>query len=103
MLAGPAFALTVITVVPRNNSQSNGSVDAVAIDNRKAFATANAITKEVFERINSQGEIYLTSAMVEGVYGIRVVSANPQAQENYVKRAFEILVTITEIVLSSCI
>ena len=40
----------------------------------------NALTREVYELINSRGEIFLTSAVVGGTYAIRVVSANPKAE-----------------------
>ena len=60
---------------------------------------ANAVTKDVYERINAGGEIYLTSGVVNGVYAIRVVSANPKAEEKFVRRAFAVLVRTTEDVL----
>lgn len=61
--------------------------------------SANGITQEVYELINSRGEIFLTSGVVNGVYAIRVVSANPKADEPHLKRAFEILVATAEEVL----
>ena len=50
--------------------------------------------------MNRDGEIYITSSVVGGIYAIRVVSANPMAEEKYVKRAFEIIVKAVEDVKS---
>ncbi|KAG0650472.1 Tyrosine decarboxylase 1 [Hyphodiscus hymeniophilus] len=77
---GPSFALTVLTIVPK----VAGTVEQ------------NAITKAVYELVNKRGEIFLTSGVVGGVYAIRVVSANPLAHEENVRKAFEILVETTE-------
>jgi len=123
VLTPPAFALTVLTVVPRSpgtanavnavlsNGTNNGETqvgvadglesetNALSISNgdvphtdAEVLAKANDLTKDVYELINSRGEIFLTSAVVNGIYVIRVVSANPKADEKYIRRAFEILV-----------
>lgn len=78
----PAFALTVFTC------------------NADDLEKRNKLTKEVYELVNKRGEIYITSSVVGGVYAIRVVSANPQAEEKYVRRAFDIIVQATEDVLA---
>lgn len=127
----PAFALTVLTVVPRSfgaanavygtiaNGVTNGETQAgvgdgleketkavtqsngeVSHPEADTLAKANEITKEVYELINSRGEIFLTSAVVAGIYVIRVVSASPKAEEKYIRRAFEILVKTAEEVLA---
>jgi aromatic-L-amino-acid decarboxylase len=83
MITGPNFALTVFNVVPR---EGGGKEEQ------------DAITKEVYELVNKRGEIFLTSGVVNGTYAIRVVSANPKAEERFLKKAFEILVrTIEEV------
>lgn len=66
----------------------------------KTLTEANAITKEVYERINAGGEIFLTSTMIKDVYAIRVVSANEQTDEKHMRKAFDILVRTTEDILS---
>jgi aromatic-L-amino-acid decarboxylase len=76
----PSFALTVFRVVPK------------VADNQDQ----DKITKEVYETVNKRGEIYITSSVVGGAYVIRVVSANPMAEEKFVRRAFKILVDTTE-------
>lgn len=52
----------------------------------------NAVTQRVYERVNSQGEFYISSSVVCGVYIIRIVSANGAAEEKYLKMVFERLV-----------
>lgn len=90
----PAFALTVFRVKnPSAAAESNG------VGTVKKDQDADAITKKVYELINSRGEIFITSTVIDGVYVIRVVSANPLAEEKYVRNAFDILVRTTEEVL----
>ena len=57
------------------------------------------MTQAVYERVNGGGQVYLTSGVVGGAYSIRVVSANPMAEEKYVRQAFEILVKEAEAVI----
>lgn len=114
----PAFALTVLTIVPLHEEDGaavaaepqDGGVTEVGINEgllsddddvlppprANAQKRANALTKEVYEAINAAGEIFLTSSVVKGVYTIRVVSANPKADEQHLRRAFEILVKTAE-------
>lgn len=99
VLAGPAFALVVLTVKPRCRVQHENEADFMVNGDKASHSEANAITKKVYERINSQGEIYLTSTVIDDLHAIRVVSANPQAQENFIRKAFEILVNTAEEVL----
>ena len=114
VLTPPAFALTVFTVVPRvqvydnvltngvsHTGVTDGLINATAPPqpDNKQLQEANALTKEVYELVNSRGEIFITSSVVNGIYAIRVVSANPLAAEKYVRRAFEIFVHTAEEVL----
>ncbi|KAI9848597.1 MAG: hypothetical protein M1837_007266 [Sclerophora amabilis] len=112
ILTKPAFALTVLTVVPRphppptstalaGSPPSNGALEAYSNDftsdaRSHAIMDANTLTKEVYETINSRGEIFLTSSVIGGAYAIRVVSANPKADAKHLRKAFEILVETTE-------
>lgn len=101
IITRPAFGLTVLRVKGRNlreNLSSNGS-DAVLSNGTHVVQKdeeSDALTKGVYELINAQGEIFITSTVIAGVSAIRVVSSNPQAEEKYVRRAFEILVRSTE-------
>ena len=63
------------------------------------LSDADAVTKSVYDLINSRGEIALTRTDVKGCTAIRIVSANPLTEEKYLRRAFDILVTTTEEVL----
>ncbi|CAG8959618.1 hypothetical protein HYFRA_00001521 [Hymenoscyphus fraxineus] len=80
ILAGPSFALTVFNIVSLGGEEKE----------------QNALSKEVYELVNSRGKIYITSSVVAGIYVIRVVSANPKAEEKYLRKAFDILVATTE-------
>jgi aromatic-L-amino-acid decarboxylase len=80
IITGPSFALTVFNVVPKVAGKEE----------------QNKITKAVYELINKRGEIYITSSVVGDAYAIRVVSANPLAEEKFLRKAFEILVDTTE-------
>lgn len=114
ILAPPDFALTVLTVRPHKNKTiqptTNGTdprpeqdqVDTkISIGKDDADLTAgNEITKQVFEIIDAKKEFFLTSTVVGGVYAIRVVSANPLAEERMVREAFEEIVKVTEEVLA---
>lgn len=92
IITKPAFALTVFRI-------KNPKTYANGVTVAKADEGSDALTKEVYELINARGEIFLTSTVVAGVYAIRVVSANPEANETNVRRAFDIIVQTTEEVL----
>ena len=106
----PAFALTVFTAVPREGAaeprdaglsepgMNEGIVSDKALPRADGVDAdrANELTRAVYESVNAAGQIYLTSSVVKGVYTIRVVSANPKADEQHIRRAFDILVQTTE-------
>ena len=109
----PAFALTTLTVMPRGGDRGGGSEAASrpgvsdglesgekVLENEDGLGEANRVTKEVYELINSRGEFFLTSGVINGIYIIRVVSANPKAEEKYIRRVFEVLVETAEEVLA---
>ena len=77
------FGLTVFTVNP-------GEGEGVGLKAR------NEVTKEVYEAVNNDGEIFITSTVVDGMYAIRVVSGNPKIEERHLARAFEIILKKTE-------
>lgn len=92
IITKPAFALTVFRVKNPKVSMNGTSV-------AKPDEGSKALTKDVYELINARGEIFLTSTVVAGIYAIRLISANPAADEKYVRRAFDIIVQTTEEVL----
>lgn len=81
ILTPPAFAVTVFSAVLGSSDTHSSS----------SQHETNARTKEIYERVNRKGDIFLTSSEVNGIYAIRVVSANPKAEERYIRRAFKIL------------
>ncbi|KAJ5683584.1 Aromatic-L-amino-acid decarboxylase [Penicillium macrosclerotiorum] len=97
----PAFCLTVFRVKASApvGTATNGANGANGISVCQKDEAADGITKTVYELINSRGEIFITSTVIDGIYVIRVVSANPMAEEKYVRNAFNILVRTTEEVL----
>jgi aromatic-L-amino-acid decarboxylase len=110
VLAGPSFALTVITIKPRRKQRRTSAANPDPDHERylndftpdagsQALVDANRVTKEVYEIVNMRGEIFLTSSVIAGIYAIRIVSATPTAEEKYLRRAFEILVGVAEEVL----
>jgi aromatic-L-amino-acid/L-tryptophan decarboxylase len=113
IITPPAYALTVFTLaLPNYDITSNGRWqisnsehtetkvnDGLADSDvlptsasASALGRTNALAKDVYEKINAAGEIFLTSTIVKGIYAIRVVSANERADEEHLKKAFEILV-----------
>lgn len=118
IIAPPAFALTVFTLVLPSSQPSqlpNGQTEPTVSEGlatsdvspethaangeTSVLDRTNALTKAVYENINAEGEIFLTSSVVKGIYAIRVVSANERTDEAHLRRAFEILVNTTEAVL----
>ncbi|KAA8899004.1 pyridoxal phosphate-dependent transferase [Sphaerosporella brunnea] len=76
----PAFGLTVFTV----------NVE------RQGLKGRNEVTKEVYESVNADGEVFITSTVVDGNYAIRIVSGNPRIEDKHLARAFDIIVAKTE-------
>lgn len=90
----PAFALTALQIV--SSSSASASNNFNNSNNNNSLARANARTKAVYEAVYQQGEILVTSTVVEGLYIIRVVCANPKTEAKYMRLAFEMLVNATE-------
>lgn len=115
IVAGPQFALTVIRCkipngvdasMPDVMNGADGHTDSEMNNFEKKKNTAvsggdTALTKQVYELINSRGDIFLTSSLANGIYVIRVVSANELAEQKYIKKAFDIIVSTTEEVLAA--
>jgi aromatic-L-amino-acid decarboxylase len=116
IVASPRFALTVFTInsrknqAPRLEGEAEGGdprpdpdrdmpIDPAAND--KETQLANDITREVYEIIDGEKEFFLTSTIIGGIYAIRVVSANPLAEEKYVRQVFDILVKTAESVIQN--
>jgi aromatic-L-amino-acid decarboxylase len=114
VLTGPDFGLTTFTVNPQQTRRPSVTAADRPDPGHEAFtndftadaegqyrAEANKLTKEVYEKVNAKGEIFITSTVACGIYFIRVVSANQLAEEKYLKRAFDIIVEMAEEVLKA--
>lgn len=112
ILTPPAFALTVLAVKPPSGKAMqaedklpNGAdprayedqnVPVLPEQSDEEIREANEVTKEVYEHIDSKREVFLTSSIVGGLNAIRVVSANPLAEEKSIRKCFDILVAAAE-------
>lgn len=85
IITPPAFALTVFVVNPDYVGEGKLEVQ-------------NRITKAVYERINEEGKIYITSTVVDGVYAIRVVGAGPKVRRETLGKAFEVVSEMVAVV-----
>lgn len=94
IITAPAFALTALQIVLLSSASASDNINNDSKNN--SVARANARTKAVYEAIYQQGEIMVTSTVVEGMYFIRVVCANPKTEAKYMQLAFDILVNATE-------
>ena len=112
----PRFALTCFRIRPGALEQSNKSngvqewsemslkVNDAAFEpmqavDEQAEQLANVLTKHVTDLITDRGEIFLTGSTASGKTFIRVVSANPNAEEKYVRMAWDVIVSTTVEVL----
>jgi len=115
ILTTPRFALTVFTVIPRKqppdlphqtvtgadlSPHQDQTLPIQPLTDSDELQAANGITKQVFSIIDEQKDFFLTSTVIGGVYAIRVVSANPLAEDKYIRQVFDLLVTTAEHVLS---
>ncbi|KAI9851262.1 MAG: hypothetical protein M1838_004095 [Thelocarpon superellum] len=102
VLTKPAFALNVFNiVVPEGYHQLEGSVgeENNGKSKKSQLEESNDLTRRAYESINRQGEIYLTSSVVAGIYAIRLVSANPKAEEPFLRKAFKLLLESVQTVV----
>ena len=112
----PRFALTCFRIRPgaleqadKSNGVHEGSEMALKVNDEafepmqavdeQAEQLADVLTKQVTDLITDRGEIFLTGSTAGGKTFIRVVSANPNAEEKYVRMAWDVIVSTTEEVL----
>ena len=115
ILTPPRFALTVFAVKSAKSAKAhlNGEISGgdprpyqdqhVPVDpdaDDAQLQKANEVTKEVYTIIDESKEFFLTSSVVGRAYAIRMVSANPLAEQKYVRQVFELLVQTAEGVLA---
>jgi len=112
----PAFGLVVFTVKLAKRplvsvNMNNGSTDPrpyqdmdVTVKPQAAneeLEEANSLTKQVFDLVDQNKDFFLTSTIVDGTFAIRLVSANPLAQERYIRKVFQLFVDVAEKSISS--
>lgn len=90
IVTGPRFALTVFKL----RGGSGGGGEGATREEQ------NALTKKLYETVLAEGEIFLSSTVVGGVYAIRHNPATPFVEEHHVRKHFEIFVGAAEKVLS---
>ena len=109
IVATPRFALTCFRVKPdvvsaatqgmRRTSETGEEFSPVVAAVQQREQDANQVTNRIGDLINERGEIFLTCSSTTGKSFIRVVSGNPNAEEKYIRAAFDIIVRTTEEVL----
>lgn len=82
IVSGPRFALTVFKAKGKGNIEEQ-----------------NALTKKIYEMVNSEGNIFCSSTVVGGIFAIRHVCATPFVDERHVDRHHQIFVEAAEKVL----
>jgi aromatic-L-amino-acid/L-tryptophan decarboxylase len=107
LVAEPRFALTCFRVKPSivlaglsNTASAKADFVPSTVASQHQEQIANEVTQHIGELINERGEIFITCSSTAGKSFMRVVSGNPQAEEKYVRAAFEIIVRTTEEVLA---
>jgi aromatic-L-amino-acid/L-tryptophan decarboxylase len=111
VVAEPAFALTCFRVRPgylehlkqregNGSAIANGSVDPSFQPQKskeeEMELVANVLTKQITDLINERGEVFLTGSSAGGKTFIRVVSGNPNAEEKYIREAWDVIVKTTD-------
>ncbi|KAF2475160.1 dopa decarboxylase-like protein [Lindgomyces ingoldianus] len=108
VITSPKFALTTFIINPHPRYAPSAATtlpgptheaylnDFTTDAEARYQAEVNRVTKEVYERVNTQGEFFITGTVVCGNFLIRVVSATENAEERWLKRVFEVLVDEAE-------
>lgn len=104
----PAFGLVTFQIKP-NTTKTSGAAADQPDPRHEAYTNdftptaeaqyqedVNKRTKEVYERVNSKGEYFLTSTVICGQYVIRVVSATVLSEEKWMKGCFEEILRAVE-------
>ncbi|KAI0874093.1 pyridoxal phosphate-dependent transferase [Hypoxylon argillaceum] len=82
IVTGPRFALTAFRL--------KGKGPAATV------LEINALTKKSYDDVLADGQIFLSSTVVGGVFAIRHCPATPFVEERHIKKHFEILVASAE-------
>ncbi|KAL2259252.1 hypothetical protein VTK26DRAFT_7128 [Humicola hyalothermophila] len=83
----PRFALTVFRMVGRSEGAS--------------LEERNALTKELYDRVNATGHMWTTSTQLDGRLAIRLMTGVKLTEKEHVERAFRTVVEIAEELLKA--
>ncbi|KAK3369088.1 pyridoxal phosphate-dependent transferase [Lasiosphaeria ovina] len=86
IMTGPSFALTVFRMVGKPGSSE---------DER------NALTKTLCDAVNATGRMWVTSTVLNGRFGIRMMTGVRTTEKEHVEAAFQTLVGAAEEILKS--
>lgn len=89
IVTGPNFALLVFRV-----ARPAIAKEAAADEDEERWR--NETTKAVYEKINREGKIYLTSTVLDGKYCIRAQTGQPNMTEEHVRKAFSVILDAAE-------
>jgi aromatic-L-amino-acid/L-tryptophan decarboxylase len=92
----PAFALTVFTIKDPSSDIATVSGGYPAGGEITDKEVKGDLTRRVFQKIEREGKMFPSSAVVGGTFVIRVVSGLPALKESDIREAFEIVVKAVE-------
>jgi aromatic-L-amino-acid decarboxylase len=92
IITGPRFALVVFRVIA---TRSKDAPEAEAEKER------NELTEALCDKVNDEGQVYITPTVLNGLHAIRVCTGvSTRMEEKHVQRAFDILVKGAEELLA---
>lgn len=95
LVSTPVFALTCFRITPQ-------AIPTTLVKNgQDKEGLANDLSRQVVERINESGQLFLTSSTTDGKSFIRVVCGNENANDQNMKAAFDTIVKQTEELLQA--
>ncbi|KAI1825752.1 pyridoxal phosphate-dependent transferase [Xylaria intraflava] len=89
IVTGPRFALTVFKLNTNAKSQAATTEEV------------NALTKKFYDDVLADGEVFLSSTVVGGVFAVRYCPATPFVEARHVAKHFEIFVSVAEKTLAA--
>ncbi|KAH6668578.1 pyridoxal phosphate-dependent transferase [Plectosphaerella plurivora] len=92
IITGPRFALVVFRVIATKTKD---------LPEAEAEKERNEVTEALCDRVNEEGQVYITPTVLNGLHAIRVCTGvSARMEERHVQRAFDILVKGAEELLA---
>ncbi|KAK4126268.1 PLP-dependent transferase [Parathielavia appendiculata] len=85
IVTGPSFALTVFRLAAKSESAS--------------LEERNALTRNLYEKVNATGKIWLTSTELDGRFAIRLMTGVRTTEGEHIQTAVKTLVEVAEEVM----